>query len=155
MSSHELAQLNLAKLLAPVESPQLADFVASLDRINALAEASPGFVWRLQTDAGNATAIRPFGDDILINLSVWKDVESLHRFVYRSDHIDIMNRRREWFDGLREAYLVLWWVPADQRPSLPEAQERLERLRVRGATPDAFTFKKTFPPPDTVRTASD
>ena len=155
MSSHELAQLNLAKLLAPVESPQLADFVASLDRINALAEASPGFVWRLQTDAGNATAIRPFGDDILINLSVWKDVESLHRFVYRSDHIELMNRRREWFDGLREAYLVLWWVPAGPRPSLPEAQERLERLREHGAAPDAFTFKKTFPPPDTVHTASD
>ena len=155
MSSHELAQLNLAKLLAPVESPQLTDFVANLDRINALAEASPGFVWRLQTDAGNATAIRPLGDELLINLSVWKDVESLRRFVYRSDHIDIMSRRREWFEGLGDAYLVLWWVPAGHRPSLDEAQQRLERLRERGATPDAFTFKETFPPPDTLHSASD
>ena len=147
MPSHELAQFNQAKLLAPLESPQLADFVANLDRINTLAEESPGFVWRLQTDAGNATEIRPFGDNVLINLSVWQDVESLQRFVYRSDHVDIMSRRREWFDRLREPALVLWWVPVGHRPSLDEAQDRLGRLKTRGATADAFTFKNTFPAP--------
>ena len=148
-SSHELAQLNMARLLAPVESPQLSDFVANLDRINALAEQSPGFIWRLQTEAGNATAIRPFGDDLLINLSVWENVESLYRFVYRSDHIDIMRRRREWFDSMDEAYLVLWWVPAGHRPTLTEAENRFDRLKTQGATPQAFTFKEAFPPPGT------
>ena len=148
MDSHELAQLNIARLLTPLDSPQLSDFVANLERINALAEESPGFVWRLQTDDGDATAIRHFGDDTLVNMSVWNDVESLYRFVFRSDHVDIMSRRGEWFDRLREAYLVLWWVPAGHRPSLDEAQEKLERLRADGPTPDAFTIKKAFPAPD-------
>ena len=97
MSAYELAQLNIALMKEPLESPRMADFVANLERINALAESSPGFVWRLQTDEGDATALRPLGEDTLVNLSVWKDVASLNKYVYQSAHVEIMRRRKEWF----------------------------------------------------------
>ncbi len=125
----------------------MADFVANLDRINALADAAPGFVWRLQDEAGNATAIRPFGDDMLVNLSVWRDVESLKEYVYKSAHVDIMRRRKEWFTPMAEASLVLWWVPAGHRPELDEAADRLDHLRRQGPTASAFTFRAPFPAP--------
>lgn len=147
MASSELAQLNIARMRAPMESPLMADFVANLDRINALADAAPGFVWRLQDEAGNATAIRPFGEDMLVNLSVWRDVESLKEYVYRSAHVDIMRRRREWFDPMAEASVVLWWVPAGHRPELDEAAEKLDHLRRHGPTASAFTFRAPFPAP--------
>lgn len=147
MSSHELAQLNLAKLRAPLDSPRLADFVASLEPINALAERSPGFVWRLATPAGDATSIRHFGDDVIVNMSVWSDVESLRRFVYRTRHAAVMRRRDEWFERFGATYLVLWWVPAGHRPSLAEAECRLERLSTLGASPAAFSFARIFAPP--------
>lgn len=148
MSNYELAQLNIARLAAPLDSPQLADFVANLDRINALAEQSPGYVWRLETEDGNATTLRPFGDDYLVNMSVWKDVESLHHYVYKSAHVDIMRRRKEWFERMREVYTVLWWVPAGHRPTIAEAKTKLEVLRAKGPSDEAFTFKKPFPQPD-------
>jgi hypothetical protein len=151
MSRYELAQLNIATMKEPLESPGMADFVANLDRINALAEGSPGFVWRLQTDEGDATALRPLGDSTLVNMSVWRDIESLNSFVYRSTHSEIMRRRREWFDRMREAYLVLWWVPAGHRPSVTEAVAKLDLLRAKGPTADAFTFGNAFPPPGTVQ----
>ncbi len=148
MAQHELAQLNIGRPRGRIDSPLMADFVNALDRINALAEASPGFVWRLQDDSGNATGLRPLGDDTIVNMSVWKDVEALHAFVYRSDHIDVMRRRREWFEKM-DLYMVLWWVPRGHRPTMTEAIERLEVLRERGPTPEAFTFRVSFPPPDT------
>ena len=148
MSNYQIAQLNLAQLKAPIDSPLLADFVANLDRINALAEQSPGFVWRLQDEDGDATAIRPFGDDYIVNMSVWSDIESLHDYVYRSAHIEIMRRRREWFDKMEQMYAVLWWVHKNHLPTVIEARQRLELLRTQGPTPDAFTFKKAFPPPE-------
>lgn len=147
MSNYELAQLNIAQMLAPLESPQLKDFVDNLDPVNELAEQSPGYVWRFETDEGNATAARPFGEEYLVNLSVWKDIKSLHHFVYRSEHIEIMRRRKEWFAYLKEAYTVLWWIPAGHRPSLEEAKFKLELLRDAGPTEEAFTFKKPFPKP--------
>src|SRR5689334_22717540 len=106
-SKYELAQLNVAVMKAPLESPPMADFVANLDRINALAESSPGFVWRLKTDDGNATALRPLGEQTLVNVSVWRDVEALNRYVYQSAHVEIMKRRKEWFERMKEAYVVL------------------------------------------------
>lgn len=145
--NYELAQLNIARMLAPKDSPQLADFVANLDRINALAERAPGFVWRLKDDSGSAMSFQPFGDDIIVNLSVWRDVESLRGYVYESGHVDIMRRRAEWFARLGEAHLVLWWVPARERPNLEEANERLTLLREHGPTNRAFTIKSPFPPP--------
>jgi hypothetical protein len=154
MSRYELAQLNIAIMKEPLESPTMADFVANLDRINALAEGSPGFVWRLQTDEGDATALRPLGDDTLVNLSVWKDVESLNHYVYKTAHVEIMRRRREWFDRMREAHFVLWWVPQGHRPTVLEAANKLALLRADGPTADAFSFRDAFAPPDAPRAAT-
>ncbi len=148
MSRHHLAQLNIATMKAPLDSPQLADFVANLDRINALAEAAPGFVWRLQTEEGDATALRPLGDNVLVNMSVWRDVESLNRYVYRGGHVEVMRRRKAWFETMKEAYVVLWWVAAGHRPTIDEAKERLDLLRTDGPSARAFTFRQAFPPPD-------
>ena len=134
MSAYELAQLNIALMKEPLDSPGMADFVASLDRINALAEGSPGFVWRLQSDEGNATEFRPLGESTLVNMSVWKDVVSLNQYVYRTAHAEIMRRRAEWFEKMREAFVVLWWVPAGHRPTIDEAIQKLELLRANGPT---------------------
>ena len=153
MSNYELAQLNLARMREPLESPMMADFVANLDRINALAEASPGFIWRLQTEAGNATALRPMGENTLVNISVWKDVASLHHYVYQSAHVEIMRRRSEWFERMSKVYTVLWWVREGYRPSVTEASVKLALLREKGATPDAFTFHTAFPPPEDTESA--
>ncbi|MGH8251596.1 MAG: DUF3291 domain-containing protein [Steroidobacteraceae bacterium] len=152
MARYELAQMNVARLRAPLDSPQLADFVGALDRINAIADGSSGFVWRLQDDSGNATALRPMGEDMIVNLSVWQDPQSLQAFVYRSDHVGVMRRRREWFEKM-DLYLVLWWVPSGHRPTEAEGIERLDLLRSRGPSPDAFTFGKLFPPPGSGETA--
>ena len=148
MSAFELAQLNIAIMKEPLESPSMADFVASLDRINALAEAAPGFVWRLQTEEGDATAMRPMGEDTLVNMSVWRDIESLNRYVYGTAHVDIMRRRKEWFERMRDASVVLWWVRQGHRPTVPEAIAKLELLRTRGPTAEAFTFRHAFLAPD-------
>lgn len=148
MSRYELAQLNIAMMKEPLESPAMADFVANLDRINALAENSPGFVWRLQTYEGDATSLRPLGPYTLVNMSVWRDFESLNTYVYQSAHVDVMRRRNEWFYRMQEAYVVLWWVPKGHRPDIEEAVEMLEQLRAKGPTADAFTFRHSFPAPD-------
>jgi hypothetical protein len=149
MSRYELAQLNIGIIKGPLESPLMADFVGNLDRINALAEGSPGFVWRLQTEEGDATALRPFGDDsTLVNMSVWKDVASLRNFVYRSAHVGIMRRREEWFHRMPNAFTVLWWVPRGHRPPVAEALTKLELLRSKGPTEEAFTFRHAYLPPD-------
>lgn len=147
MSDFELAQLNIAYLKAPLDSPLLADFVANLDRINRLADAAEGFRWRLQSDEGDATSLRPFGEDVIVNMSVWRDLDALRKFVYESDHTEILKRRREWFAHAPQAYAVLWWVPAGHRPSVEEAAERLGQLRQQGPSPTAFHFGKLFAPP--------
>jgi hypothetical protein len=147
MSGFQLAQLNIATMREPLESPSMADFVANLERINALAEQSPGFVWRLKDDEGDATSLRPFGEMMIVNMSVWQDIESLRRYAFESAHAEILRRRREWFDHMSDAHAVLWWVPHGHRPTVEEAAERLEYLRAHGATSLAFTFKSAFPPP--------
>jgi len=149
MSRFELAQLNVALMKDAIESPLMADFVANLERINALAEHSPGFAWRLQADDGNATSLgSPLGDKWIVNVSLWQDVASLNDYVYKTAHVEIMKRRKEWFERTAEAYVVLWWVPHGQRPSVAEAIARLERLRALGPTSFAFTFKNAFTAPD-------
>jgi len=152
-----LAQLNIGRLRAPTDDPSLAEFMAGLDPINALADATPGFVWRLQTEDGNATAIRPYeGDELMaVNLSVWESMEALADYVYRSDHTAFLRRRSQWFERLGEAYLVLWWIPAGTIPTVDEALARLERLRTSGPTPEAFTFRQPFPHPGGPVIASD
>ena len=146
MSEFHLAQLNIAQMKYPLDDPAMADFVARLDDINALADAAPGFVWRLQTEDGDATAIDFFGSDALVNMSVWQDIDSLHNYVYRTAHTEVMALRKQWFERMTEAYQVLWWVAAGQVPSLEEASARLERLRTDGPTAQAFTFKRAFEP---------
>jgi uncharacterized protein DUF3291 len=144
----DLAQLNIARLRAPLDSPALADFVALLPGINALAEGSPGFVWRLQDESGDATALRPFGADVIVNLTVWESVEALRGFTYRTTHLEPMRRRREWFVPADGPHLVLWWVPGGTRPDLAGAAGRLDRLRRDGPSAAAFTFREAYPDPE-------
>lgn len=150
----ELAQVNIARLVAPLDDPRLADFVAALDPVNAAADSAPGFVWRLQTEDGDATAVRAFGWDVgdsagvIVNMSVWCDVEHLAAYVYGELHRQVLKRRREWFQPMSTAYTACWWVPAGHRPSTDEAEERICHLRLHGPTPHAFTLRNSFPPPD-------
>ena len=148
-SSYNLAQLNIGRLLAPLDSDQLSGFVAALEPINALADAAPGFVWRLTgTDGDNATSERFFGEtDLLVNMSVWRDLESLNDFVFRGPHVEVMRQRRTWFFPMPEIYTALWWVPAGVLPTLADAEERLLHLREHGPTAFVFNFRAPFPAP--------
>jgi len=150
MPAYELAQLNIGRVKGSLDSPGMADFVASLDRINALADASPGFLWRLKGEGDDATSLRPIGEQVLVNMSVWKDVDSLRKYVYRSAHAEVLRRRDEWFDRMSDAAIVLWWVRAGHRPSVDEALSRLELLRSQGPTSEAFTFRAIYPVPGAV-----
>ena len=148
MAGHHLAQLNIARLRAPIDSPELADFVARLPEIHRLAEHSPGYVWRLMDHSGDATALRPFEPDVIVNLTVWESVGSLRDFVYRSAHLEPMRRRREWFLPFDGPHLVMWWLPAGTLPTLAEAARRLETIRQHGPSPRAFTLREPYPAPD-------
>jgi hypothetical protein len=143
-----VAQVNIALPRAPLDDPGLEDFVSRLEPINALADASPGFVWRLQGETGDATGIRAFGDDrILVNLSVWETIEALGAFVFSSPHTEALRRRRDWFEQMVEAHLALWWIPAGATPTVEEAERRLATLRERGPSSDAFTLREPSPAP--------
>ena len=150
MRKYQIAQVNIARMLAPLDDPVMAGFVARLAEINALADRSPGFVWRLQTEEGDATYLRPYDDDrILFNLSVWESVEQLKDYVYRSAHGEVMRQRRQWFEKFEGMYMALWWVKVGHIPTVAEAKQRLVHLQHHGDTPFAFTFKRLFPPADT------
>ena len=145
MSRFHLAQINVARALAPLDDPRLAGFVERLDDINALADVSPGFVWRLQSDSGNATDIQVSDDpNFIVNMSVWEDLDALFAYVYRSDHLQVMAQRRQWFEKPTSAFMALWWLPAGELPSLEEGMRRLAILDRQGPTPEAFTFKAPF-----------
>jgi hypothetical protein len=151
-----LAQVNIARMRGALEDTIMRGFVARLDEINALADGSPGFVWRLQTDAGNATYLRPYDDErIIINMSVWKSIEGLRHFVYRGDHAEVLRQRSEWFEKLDLPVVALWWVPAGHIPSIDEAKKRIAHLQEHGPTPFAFTFRTTFPPDEKVVASTD
>ena len=142
-----LAELNIAKTLHPLDHPAMADFINGLDRINQLAENSDGFCWRLKTDDNNATSIRIYNDDsIIVNLSVWKSIDHLMQFVYRTEHTDFFNRKKEWFSRLPEMHMAMWYVPAGHQPDVAEAEHRLTWLRRNGETPYSFSFKQRFTP---------
>jgi hypothetical protein len=145
-----LAQANFGRFRAPIDSPIMKGFRSQLDPINALADQSPGFVWRLQTEDGDATSIRPYPGDALmaINMSVWESLESLQQFVYKSRHVETLRARHHWFEQLEGPILVLWWIPAATIPSVTEARGRLQYLKDHGPTPHAFTFRSPFPAPD-------
>lgn len=150
----DLAQVNVSRLLAPLESPRLAAFMAALDEVNAEGDAAAGFVWRLQTADGNATAVEAFGWDVagshgvIVNLTTWRSVEALVGFVFYGRHLEIMRQRRQWFHKAAEATTALWWVPRGHRPSTGEAEDRVRRLRRLGPSADNFTLRNPFPPPD-------
>ena len=144
----QIAQMNVATALYPMDDPRIAEFVAQLDAVNALADQSPGFVWRLKSDSGNATDIKVSDDPLfIVNMSVWDSVEALFDFAYKTSHQKVMAKRRQWFARPAEQYLVLWWVPAGHRPTTEEGLERLQQLNRHGPTPEAFTFRAKFPPP--------
>ena len=142
-----LAQLNVGRLRAPLESPIIDDFRNNLGPVNALAEVSPGYVWRLQDEDGNATGIKVFDDDLeIINLTVWESIEALADFTYRSGHVEFLRRRRDFFEVPTQPILCLWWIPEGTIPTVEEAISRLEHLRTHGPTPTAFTFRTRFEP---------
>ena len=145
-NAYHLAQINIGRMAAPLDSPTMAEFVNNLDRINALAEGSPGFVWRLIGAGNDATSLRPYDDDrIIVNMSVWETVEEFQQYVYRSAHAEIMRKRKQFFERM-ETYFVMWWIPAGHIPTVQEAKERLEHLKTHGETDHAFTFKQVIPP---------
>ena len=150
MTRFHLAQANIGRFRAPLDDPIMEGFRTQLDPVNALADRSPGFVWRLQTEDGNATAIRPYdGDNLMaINMSVWESLESLQQFVYKSGHVETLRARKQWFEPIDGPILVLWWIPVGQIPTVRDAQERLQHLAEHGPTPHAFTFRTPFPAPD-------
>ncbi|MEU5867727.1 MULTISPECIES: DUF3291 domain-containing protein [unclassified Nonomuraea] len=141
-----LAQLNVAHLRAPIDAPELAEFVALLEPVNAVADEAPGFVWRMKESESDptATVVHDFGDHLLINFSVWESLQTLWDFTYRSVHLGVLRRRREWFLRVAEPYMVMWWVPEGHIPSLAEGMRRLERLRTEGPSPEAFTYKDSY-----------
>lgn len=152
--SFDLAQVNVSRLLAPLDSPLLAEFMSASDEVNAEGDAAAGFRWRMQTEDGNATSVRAFGWDVaashgvIVNLTTWTSVEALAGFVFSGRHLAVMRRRRQWFEGAAEAMTALWWVPAGHRPSTDEAEDRVRHLRRFGPTANAFTFRTPFPDPD-------
>jgi hypothetical protein len=156
MPSYHIAQVNIGRVRAPLDDSLMAGFMARLNEINALADASPGFVWRLQTPEGNATYFRPFDDDrILVNMSVWQTVDALKHYVYHSAHAELLRQRHEWFEKFEGTYAALWWVPAGHIPSIDEAQKRLAHLDAHGPTQFAFTFRVIFEPDDEFQQGSD
>lgn len=152
--TYDLAQVNVSRLLAPLDSPLLAPFMASLDEVNAEGDAAPGFLWRLQTEDGNATSVRAFGWDVrdshgvIVNLTTWTSVEALAAFVFSGQHLEVMRGRRQWFERAVEPMTAMWWVPSGHRPSTDQAEDRVRHLRKHGPTAGAFTFRAPFPPPD-------
>jgi hypothetical protein len=147
MPKYHLAQVNIARMKGPLESATMAGFVARLEEINALADRSPGFVWRLQTAAGDAAYLRPYDDDrIVVNLSMWETVNALRAFVYRSTHGEVLRQRRDWFEHFDGVFIALWWVPAGHVPSVDEAKKRLAHLQEHGPSQFAFGFKSLLEP---------
>jgi Domain of unknown function (DUF3291) len=156
MKKLHIAQFNIGRMLGSLDGPVMRGFVERLDEINAIADGTPGFVWRLQTDAGNATYLRPYDDDmIIVNMSVWESVEDLRNFVFNGKHSELLRQRREWFEKLEKPITVLWWVPAGHIPSIDEAKKRLAYLQEHGPTPFAFSWRTSFPPDEEIVRSTD
>lgn len=148
MTQYHHAQINIARMLAPIGDPIMADFVARLAPVNALADQSPGFVWRLQSESGDATSIQVYDDElIIVNLTVWESVEALREFVFKNAHHQVLRERKRWFEKFDGPYTALWWIPAGYIPSTDEGRARLDHLWEHGATEYAFSFQQLFPIP--------
>ena len=148
MPDYLIAQINIARMLAPIDDPIMADFAAQLAPVNALADQSPGLIWRLQSESGDATSIKVYDDDfIIINLTVWESMEALREFVYKGAHYSVLRDRKRWFEKFDGPYYALWWVPEGYLPNAEEGKERLDYLRQHGDSAYAFSFKNVFPVP--------
>lgn len=143
-----LAQINIGRLVAPIDDPRLEGFVSQLDPVNKLAEESPGFVWRLQSESGNATDV-PYNDDptLLVNMSVWESIETLKAYVYQSRHLGVFKDRHKWFQKMDVPHYCLWWVPEGHIPTVAEGRERMEYYQKHGSTAEAFWFSEPYPAP--------
>lgn len=140
---YHLAQINIAKGLSTLDDPVMRGFVDQLDRINALADASPGFIWRLQTEAGSAISVHAFHDEkIIVNMSVWESFQSLRDYVYSGEHLKALKNKKHWFEKMEGPVLALWWIPAGSSPTVQDGKKALEQLKQFGSTPSAFTFAK-------------
>jgi hypothetical protein len=141
-----LAQMNIAHLRAPIDSSELAEFVALLEPINTIADDHAGFVWRMKENDEDPTAtlVHQYGDHLLLNFSVWESLQPLWDYTYRSVHLGVLQRRREWFLRIAEPYMVMWWIPEGHVPTFAEGWERLNRLKTEGPSPQAFTFKDSY-----------
>ena len=146
--NYHLAQINIARLIAPIDDPKIAGFVSQLDTINAVADQAPGFIWRLKSESGNATDIA-YNDDpfIIVNMSVWESIEALRNYAYKSDHRKVFQDRANWFEKMDKPNYCLWWIPAGHIPTVAEGRDRLEHYQIRGATPYSFWFSQRFPQP--------
>jgi hypothetical protein len=146
--THHLAQINVARLVAPLDDPRIGEFVAQLEPINALADEAPGFVWRLKSESGNATDIA-YSDDpfVIVNMSVWESLDELRTYAYKSDHAKVFRDRAKWFEKMEKPGYCLWWIPIGHIPSVAEGRERLEHYQVHGATSYSFWFSQHYPRP--------
>lgn len=143
--TYHLAQINIAKLLEPIDSPLLEDFVGDLDRINEIADKSKGFVWRLKDDTGNATNINPFDDtSFIVNMSVWETIDDLKDFVYNSGHMEVFRKRTKWFETMKTPHMALWWVKIGDYPTAKDGKNKLLELEKYGETASSFSFKELF-----------
>jgi hypothetical protein len=149
--NYHLAQINIGRLIAPLDDPKIAEFVAQLAPINAIADKAPGFVWRLQSESGNAMDIA-YNDDpsIMVNMSVWRSLEALRDYAYKSDHMKVFRDRAKWFVKMDKPHYCLWWIPDGHIPTVAEGRERLEHYQTHGATPYSFWFSQEFPQPTEV-----
>jgi Domain of unknown function (DUF3291) len=149
--TYHLAQVNIASMVAPIDSETMAGFVARLDEINALADGYEGFVWRLQTEDGDATALRPYEDDrIIVNMSVWESIDALFDFTYKSTHLELLKSRWDWFEHMKEFHMCMWWIPAGTIPTTDDAKHRLAHISQNGISPYSFTFKQQYTVADTL-----
>src|SRR5438477_1008897 len=153
-----LAQINIGRLIAPMDDPRIADYIAHLAPVNALADAAPGFVWRLQSAYGNAMDISYNGDPAInVNMSVWESVETLREYVYKSNHVQVLRDRAKWFEKMNKPFACLWWVRAGHVPTVAEGRQRLEHYQTPGPTRYSFWFSQLYPvqedvlPPDATR----
>lgn len=154
--NYNIAQVNIARMLAPIDSPVMAGFVNNLDRINAVAEQSDGFIWRLKDEDNNATSLKIFEDDYLIvNMSVWASLEALFQFTYKSTHTEVFKRKKEWFSKMEDMHMACWYVEETKVPTTEEAKERLAYLNKYGETPYAFTFRSKFSAVEAAKFVSD
>ncbi len=149
MSKYNLAEINIARMIGVnIDDPVMKEFVDNLDKVNAIAESSDGFIWRLKDAENNATSFNPYNDEqVIINISVWENIETLERFMYKTLHSDFLKRRKEWFQKFGKAYFAMWWVPEGHYPTIQEAVDKLDYLQKNGASNLVFDFKNKYPMP--------